>query len=1101
MSIEALQDYVYTSKYSRYTKKRKRREVWDESVDRVRDMHLGRYPQIADEINWAFDQVREKRVLGSQRALQFGGEPILRKHARLYNCLKEDTPFITNQGVRTFADYSDGDRVMVLTHLGNWMPATVRSYGEQPLNRILIKRGKAEQEVYATANHRWILKGGTETTSLKVGDRLAFGPDVFNEFKYEDALPDERLYWAYGYVYGDGTKVKDGDGQHKYSMVRLCGDQVKYLNRFEELGFNSSSHHSLEGDVMVYTGKYLKTLPDPKEDSPRLIRAFVRGYLDADGARNSNCRPGLTNNSPTPYDSIQATGKEAIEFIRECFPIAGVYIVSEEDKTGEVTNYGPRTEETIRFRIINGFGKTAASFTVEAIEEDVSREKVWCLEVEEDHSFVMPNGLPTGNCTVSYCDRMRFFQEAFWLLLCGCGVGFSVQQHHVAKLPDFDKGLWHRVEVGGSLEQTGGEEWGAAWKERRTYRVPDTIEGWADALGILLATYMPSPGYEEWAGVLVEFDFSDIRPAGSILSSGSGKAPGPEPLKRSLEVIRGLLNRLLKEGRTRLRPIDAYDVVCHASDAVLSGGVRRSATICIFSLEDDEMMKAKTGDWFFTNPQRARSNNSVLLLRDRVTEEQFLKIIESVKEFGEPGFLWSDSTELMVNPCVEIGMWPVCHLTGLSGWQFCNLCELNGKLIKSREDWRIAARAAAIIGTCQAGYTDFDYLGEVTKRITEREALLGVSITGMMDSPDVIFDEELQREMAQYILEINEEIAPKIGVRPTARATCVKPAGTSSCVLGTGSGIHPHHARRYIRRIQGNTMEAPLQFYKGHNPHAVERSVWSANGTDEVISFAIEVDEDCRVKPDLSAIELLEHVRLTQVNWVMSGCVPERCTQPWLRHNVSNTINVKPDEWLPVGKYIYKYRENFAGVSLLPATGDRDYPQSPMVQVFTPAEIVAHYGDAGLFASGLIVDGLHAFDDNLWLACEHALGHQKVECKTPPVGTGRYKTHSDWTAWLPGCVQDFLGLREEIVTIPDEPWHKFKAQQDWVRRAIQFADRYFQGDVKKATYCLKDVDNWHTFVALMRQDVPVDYSEMLEEDDNTTLRESMACSGGKCELI
>ncbi|MGH7175066.1 MAG: hypothetical protein ACREGR_01760, partial [Minisyncoccia bacterium] len=455
----------------------------------------------------------------------------------------------------------------------------------------------------------------------------------------------------------------------------------------------------------------------------------------------------------------------------------------------------------------------------------------------------------------------------------------------------------------------------------------------------------------------------------------------------------------------------------------------------------------------------------------------------------------SDDRDLLVNPCVEIGMWPVDIVTGLTGWQFCNLCELNGKLIKSPEDWMVAARAAAIIGTCQAGYADFEYLGDVTKRITEREALLGVSITGMMDSPEVIFDAELQRKVAEYILFVNTEIAPKIGVRLTARATCVKPAGTSSCILGTGSGIHPHHARRYIRRIQGNQLEAPLQFYKRHNPHAVQKSVWSANGMDDVISFGIEVDEKARVKPDLTAIELLDHVRLTQMNWVAAGRVADRCTQPWLRHNVSNTISVEPHEWEPVGRYIYHNREHFAGVSLLPASGDRDYPQSPMVQVYTPEQIIKHYGDAGLFASGLIVDGLHAFDDNLWLACEHALGHQKV---SPP----KLVEQAVCSPWLKS-IKKLFGFKVSEYTwdATKEEVQKKLDRIDWVRRAYQFADRYFQGDLKKMTYCLKDVDNWHQWVALRRQDVPVDYSEMTEDEDGTTLQQEWACSGqGGCEV-
>lgn len=665
------------------------------------------------------------------------------------------------------------------------------------------------------------------------------------------------------------------------------------------------------------------------------------------------------------------------------------------------------------------------------------------------------------NCTVSFCDRIRFFQEAFWLLLCGCGVGFSVQKHHIAKLPEFS----NKLPIG---KKEG--------KPVKKYLIPDSIEGWSDALGILLASYFPHPEFDMYEGYRVEFDYSLIRPAGSPLSSGSGKAPGPDALRRSLEIIRGLLDNCLNRGQKSLRPIDAYDIVMHASDAVLSGGVRRSASICLFSPDDEEMVKAKTGNWFIENPQRGRSNNSALLLRGSTKKAEFLKLIESVKEFGEPGFVWSDSTELVVNPCVEIGMWPVCEKTGESGWQMCNLCEQNGRKIKTKEDWKIAAKAAAIIGTLQAGYTDFDYLGPVTKRIVEREALLGCSLTGMMDNPDIIFDPATQREIAKYIIKINEELAPKLGIRPCARATCVKPAGTTSCVLGTGSGIHPHHAKRYLRRVQGNLLEVPLLHFKKFNPHAVEKSVWSANETDEVISFCVEVPDGGKTKNDLDAITLLEYVKLTQANWVVAGCVKERCTQPWLMHNVSNTINIRPDEWDSVANFIFDNRKFFAGISLLPISGDKDYPQAPMCAIYSPRELVQMYGDGMPLASGLIVDGLHAFENNLWKACDAVLGqgeslNEPVIADSVSISLEAHKLHKKW-----------------------------QLKMDWVRRAKQFAERYFDNDIRNMTYCLKDINNWKTWLDLKRSYQDVDYTTMVEEEDNTKVTQEWACSGQSCEM-
>jgi len=693
------------------------------------------------------------------------------------------------------------------------------------------------------------------------------------------------------------------------------------------------------------------------------------------------------------------------------------------------------------------------------------------------------------NCTTSYCDRPRFFQECLWLLLCGCGTGFSVQKHHIAKLPPL-------VAPDRSVAVT-------------KFVIPDTIEGWGDSLGILLASYgIAAPEFTQWKGLNVEIDYSAIRPKGAPLSSGSGKAPGPDPLRGALDEVRKLLDRCLFAGQTHLRPIDAYDIVMHASDAVLSGGVRRSATICLFSVDDQEMMSAKTGDWFIKNAQRGRSNNSAVLLRETTSRELFASIMKSTKEFGEPGFVWSDSTEIMYNPCVEIGLYPAISYTDLlslqveakmtgpwslpghpevsgvnvngamllSGWAFCNLCEINAKKCTDYDTWARAATAAAILGTFQCSYTSFPYLGPVSEAIAQREALLGVSMTGIMDNPTVVLDPTMQRDIAHLILTINEKVAAKIGVRPTARATCVKPAGTTSCILGTSSGIHPHHAPRYFRRAQGNELESPLQYYALHNPKHVEMSVWSKNKTDKSVIFCVETVTGAHTKETVSALQLLEFVKLTQMNWVDAGRVLERCAAPFLRHNVSNTINIKPDEWDAVEQFIYDNRAYFAGISLLNHAGDRDYPQAPFCQVFTPTEQTRMYGDGQPMASGLIVDGLAAFNNNLWAACDCALG----------IGEN-----------LNGSYDGSLSLEQLQID------HKTRtAKRDWVRRAKKFADNYFKGDVKKMTYCLKDVNNWKLWCDLNRVYQPVDWSLFFEETDtveDATL--DAACAGGACEIL
>ena len=643
------------------------------------------------------------------------------------------------------------------------------------------------------------------------------------------------------------------------------------------------------------------------------------------------------------------------------------------------------------------------------------------------------------NCTSSYCDRLRFFQECFWLLLCGSGTGFSVQKHHVAKLPNL------------SSEK----------KDKRKgvkYVIEDSIEGWADALGILLSSYFNKPSesrFAEYKDKYVVFDYSNIREKGAQLSSGVGKAPGFEPLQNGLEKIRELLDKCIENGQKKLRPIDAYDIIMHSSDAVLSGGVRRSASLALFSADDEEMAKAKTGNWYMENPQRARSNNSALLLKDDTSYEDFKNLMESVKEFGEPGFIWSDSTEMTFNPCVEVGMWPVDEQTGKSGWQGCNLSTINCSSVADEADFYERCKAAAIIGTLQAGFTDLDYLGGVSKAIFDREALLGVSLTGIMEKHDLVLTEKVLKAGAKIAVDTNKELSKKIGINQAARVTCLKPEGTSSSMLGTSSGIHPHHAKRYIRHVQANILEPPYQYFKSYNPQACEKSSWSANNTDEVIKFPIEVPDGSKLKNQLPAVEMLSVVKDTQKNWVQSGKNRSLCTQDFLSHNVSNTVTVQPDEWEAVTKYIYNNRKYFAGISLIPQSGDKDYPQAPFTTVLTSREIVKEYGDAGLWCSGLIELGLNAFDNNLWAAC------------------------------------DYITLNQETDKDGDD-------KKLFSLKMRRFAKKYFDDDIRRLTHCMKDVYNWKIYTDLYDSFSKVDYTQLLETEDNTVGIEEISCAGGAC---
>lgn len=645
------------------------------------------------------------------------------------------------------------------------------------------------------------------------------------------------------------------------------------------------------------------------------------------------------------------------------------------------------------------------------------------------------------NCSVSHCDRAAFFQECMYLLLCGCGVGFSVQSHHIAKLPKVHKRYEKKVKV---------------------FQVPDTIEGWADAFGVLFSSYFVDGGtFPDYKGRQVHFDFNKIRPKGALISGGF-KAPGPDGLRSALVKCEALLEALV-EGKTEgvsVPTITAYDFVMHMSDAVLSGGVRRSATICMFDKDDELMLKAKTGDWFVDNPQRGRSNNSVMLVRDELSREEWANIMKSVKDFGEPGFIFTENKEFCFNPCVEIGMLPVAE-NGESGFQFCNLTEINGGQCVDKESFFRACKAGAVLGTLQAGYSNFKYLSDATRRITEKEALLGVSITGWMNNPDVLFDPQNMIDGATVVKDINSVVAILLGINQAARTTAVKPSGNASVVLGTASGIHGEHSLKYLRNVQMNVGDEVTRIITKTNPKMVESSVWSSNGTDVVVSFPVESKEGSIYKSDLMGVKQLDYVKTAQQYWIEHGTNYDLCVDPDLRHNVSNTITV--DDWDEVEEYIYNNRKWFAGISLLSSMGDRAYAQAPFTEVFTAQQIVDMYGDSSMFASGLIVGALQAFGNNLWMACDTALG---------------------------------FGLKLN----PEDSCDLLK--RDWVRRIKKFAEKNFDGDVMKLTFMLKDCHNLHKWVSINNEFIDVDFSTELEQQKYTDVDTmgSAACAGGVCSI-
>lgn len=674
------------------------------------------------------------------------------------------------------------------------------------------------------------------------------------------------------------------------------------------------------------------------------------------------------------------------------------------------------------------------------------------------------------NCSSTYVDRVQVFEEIMYLLLCGAGTGYSVQHIHTEQLP-IPKGF----------DNT---------KQSEKFLIPDTIEGWAEAVGKLMIAYY-------YGGADIEFDYSAIRPKGAYIRGGF-KAPGPDPLRQAIEKVHHIVNRI--KGR-KLRPFELHYIICICANSVVTGGVRRSAMISIFDVDDAEMASCKTGNWISTMPELCRSNNSAAILPD-TSKEAFDAIYENTKMYGEPGFVFIDSPWFVYNPCGEVGMYPrVQDENGEwhSGWGFCNLAEINGGKVKTEQDFYDACEAASVICTLQAGYTNFRVLEKWSQKIAERDALIGIGITGLCENPDILFNADIQKRGAEIVKKVNQKVARMIGINPAARCTVVKPSGNSSQLLGTLSGITPGHSRHYIRHIQAADTEQAIQEWMRVNPDMVEDSVWTPD-REKVIAFPVTLPEGALLKQNLTAIDFLKFVLLTKRNWIEFGTNfdhPSTKENPKLRMNVSNTCTVRPEEWDDVREFLWEHRSEFGGISLLSSFGDLDYPQAPYTEVLDETELAKRYGAGAILSSGLIVDAQDVFKD-VWEACNAATGlapnllditdKEVSDFVVKNIKDGRFLVDIDGVCFSDvNCVIDYLKRRVE-------------RRKDWVRRFNSFADKYMDGDRVKTSYCLKHVNAYHKWQLICRMK-PVSYDNIKWEEPK--LKEAgseiaTACAGGAC---
>jgi ribonucleoside-triphosphate reductase (thioredoxin) len=498
---------------------------------------------------------------------------------------------------------------------------------------------------------------------------------------------------------------------------------------------------------------------------------------------------------------------------------------------------------------------------------------------------ISPNRL--YNCSYLPIDHVDSFSECMFLLLSGCGVGYSVQKHHADKLPEITKPFEGRT---------------------RRFVIGDSIEGWSDAIKVLIKSYLGSKRSSK-----VNFDYSDIRPKGARLVTSGGKAPGPQPLKECLVKIKGILDD--KQEGSKLSTLEVHDIVCYIADAVLAGGIRRAALISLFSAYDEEMISCKTGNWWETNPQRGRANNSAVLMRHKITKKFFLDLWKRIElsGAGEPGIYFNHDKDWGTNPCCEIALRP---------YQFCNLCEVNVSDVTTQEDLNERVKAASFIGTLQAGYTEFHYLREIWQETTEKDALIGISMTGIASKAVLKMD---MPKAADVVKRENSRVAKLIGINKAARTTCVKPAGTTSLVLGTSSGIHAWHNEFYIRRLRVGKNEPIYKYLKETNPDLVQDEYFRPHDT-AVIEIPQSAPKGSITRTE-SAFDLLKRVKQVASEWVKPGHRKGSNT-----HNVSATISLKKDEWDKAGKWMWDNRECYNGLAVLPYDGG-SYTQAPFEDI------------------------------------------------------------------------------------------------------------------------------------------------------------------------
>lgn len=902
--------FIAKSRYARYIDASARRENWAETTARYMNFMAGHLqakhnytipPELYVELQSAIENCE---VMPSMRALMTSGKALSRDNTAGYNCFAQETKFITDEGIKSFSECYDGQQVNVLAT--TFKPAIVKKFGKEKLLKMTVSRaGKYKEEIFTTANHRWIVidAGGcnrrdVETSQLSAGMILK---KTESTSLHKNVIPC-NIGIMHGIVFGDGSKyyTRDSETRKTSTHIILCGDSVDLSKHFtsgkkdEMCGEGAQARQRIS--FLPWNWKELPPLTANKE----YLLGFLMGWFAADGSIGADgSNPSLSNKSA-----------EMLEWARSACAVLG--IMTRNVRGGERVNPFDPAETTTMYSVsINQWTLPESFFLkekhrlsfekrsehdkffwiVDKIEETDRYEDVWCVQVQGHEYFTLANGIETRNCSYLPIDDMKAFDEAMYILLCGTGVGFSVERQYTNKLPEIPEKIYDSESM---------------------IVVSDSKEGWAKALRQVIAML--------YSGEAPRWDVSKVRAAGARLKVFGGRASGPEPL---VSLFNFVVRTFKQAAGRKLNSLECHDIMCKIGEVVVVGGVRRSAMISLSNLSDDRMRHAKSGAWWETQGQRALANNSACYT-ERPDVGTFLREWLSLydSKSGERGIFNREAAQNVVkmngrrNPDFDFGTNP-CSEIILRPYQFCNLTEVIVRSTDKIADLKRKMRIASILGTFQSTLTHFPYLRKVWRDNTEAERLLGVSMTGMFDNAMFVNPDDPKlpgrlEELRNHVVEVNKALAEELGIPQSAATTAIKPSGTVSQRVDSSSGMHARHAEYYYRRVRADNKDPLTQFMIASGvPNEPDVT---KPGSTTIFTFPKKAPQGALLRKDLTAIQ---HLKL----WLVFQ-------KHYCEHKPSVTISVTEKEWPAVGAFVWEHFDSMSGVSFLPYDGG-NYRQAP----------------------------------------------------------------------------------------------------------------------------------------------------------------------------